>query len=221
MKVLFVAEQISKDLPEAFSILGYGFYLQPMMLPLLAEMPPGSLGVQLTNQAMCLVTLGNTQMLSFTSSEPLWPPCDQSLGASPKPVELYATCKKRPVVLDGMQAISMQGFDDDLLSFPHSQLDVLDHTGPAEVFCRANVSWHSQVPDSIMIRQQFASQIHGTVDHTLDAIYFDPSMTVLSFAITAHLLLCEACQSLPDALIDRQVTAICQLQVVAAACLSI
>ncbi|KAK9843248.1 hypothetical protein WJX74_009204 [Apatococcus lobatus] len=49
--------QISKDLPEAFSILGYGFYLQPMMLPLLAEMPAGSLGVKLTNQAMCLVTL--------------------------------------------------------------------------------------------------------------------------------------------------------------------
>ena len=55
---MLVAGQISRDLPEAFSILGYGFYLQPMMLPLLAEMPPGSLGVKLTNQAMCLVTLG-------------------------------------------------------------------------------------------------------------------------------------------------------------------
>ncbi|KAK9867727.1 hypothetical protein WJX84_006460 [Apatococcus fuscideae] len=50
--------QASKGLPEAFSILGYGFYLQPMMLPLLNEMPLGALGVELTNQAMCLVTLG-------------------------------------------------------------------------------------------------------------------------------------------------------------------
>ncbi len=50
--------QWSADLPEAFVVLGYAFYIQPMLMPLLHEMPPGQLGVRLTTTAVRYVTLG-------------------------------------------------------------------------------------------------------------------------------------------------------------------
>ena len=52
------ALQWSADLPEAFVVLGYAFYIQPMLMPLLHEMPPGQLGVRLTTTAVRYVTLG-------------------------------------------------------------------------------------------------------------------------------------------------------------------
>jgi len=45
-------------LPEAFGILSFAFYLTPMLLPLLREMPPGKLGVDLTCRAVQFVTAG-------------------------------------------------------------------------------------------------------------------------------------------------------------------
>ena len=50
--------QWSADLPEAFVILGYAFYVQPMLMPLLHEMPAGQLGVHLVTKAVRYVTLG-------------------------------------------------------------------------------------------------------------------------------------------------------------------
>jgi sodium-coupled neutral amino acid transporter 11 len=36
--------QVDEHLPEAFTIIGFAFYMQPMMMPLVAEMPPGPQG---------------------------------------------------------------------------------------------------------------------------------------------------------------------------------
>ncbi|KAK9845342.1 hypothetical protein WJX81_003878 [Elliptochloris bilobata] len=46
------------DLPESFAVLGFAFYLQPCLLPLLAEMPPGAAGVRLMTAATRTVVLG-------------------------------------------------------------------------------------------------------------------------------------------------------------------
>lgn len=45
------------DLPEAVAVLSFAFYLQPMLLPLLKEMPPGDIGVELTSKALQFVTM--------------------------------------------------------------------------------------------------------------------------------------------------------------------
>ena len=50
--------QISKESTEAFAVFGYAFYLQPLLMPLLHEMPPGRIGVELTTKATAIVTLG-------------------------------------------------------------------------------------------------------------------------------------------------------------------
>ena len=34
--------QVTKDLPEAMAVMGFAFYVAPMLLPLRAEMPPGN-----------------------------------------------------------------------------------------------------------------------------------------------------------------------------------
>lgn len=34
--------QVTKDLPEAMAVMGFAFYVAPMLLPLRAEMPPGT-----------------------------------------------------------------------------------------------------------------------------------------------------------------------------------
>lgn len=46
------------ELPESFAVLGFAFYLQPCLLPLLAEMPPGAAGVRLMTAATRTVIMG-------------------------------------------------------------------------------------------------------------------------------------------------------------------
>lgn len=50
--------QVTSDLPEAFSVLGFAFYIQPMMMPLLHEMPGGQRGIALTSRAVYIVVMG-------------------------------------------------------------------------------------------------------------------------------------------------------------------
>ena len=50
--------QVTADLPEAFSVLGFAFFIQPMMMPLLHEMPAGPRGVALTSHAVYIVVMG-------------------------------------------------------------------------------------------------------------------------------------------------------------------
>ena len=50
--------QWSPDVPEAFAVYGFAFYVQPMLMPLLQEMPAGPLGVSLMTTAVRVVTLG-------------------------------------------------------------------------------------------------------------------------------------------------------------------
>ena len=57
-----VALQSAGQLPEAFVVLGFAFYLQPMMMPLLHDMPPGATGLAITSTAVKIVILG---MFSF------------------------------------------------------------------------------------------------------------------------------------------------------------
>lgn len=45
-------------LPEAFVVLGFAFYLQPMMMPLLHDMPPGPTGLAITSTAVKIVIIG-------------------------------------------------------------------------------------------------------------------------------------------------------------------
>eukprot|EP01023_Acetabularia_acetabulum_P000592 TRINITY_DN10247_c0_g1_i6.p2 TRINITY_DN10247_c0_g1~~TRINITY_DN10247_c0_g1_i6.p2 ORF type:complete len:471 (-),score=45.51 TRINITY_DN10247_c0_g1_i6:2072-3484(-) len=61
-EVPLFAFRIDWKLPEAFSVLGFSFYLQPMLLPLYAEMPRGAAGLQITIKAvhyavLCVATL--------------------------------------------------------------------------------------------------------------------------------------------------------------------
>lgn len=46
------------NVPEAVSVFGFAFYLQPMMMPLLLEMPKGKVGVKLTSWSARIVVLG-------------------------------------------------------------------------------------------------------------------------------------------------------------------
>lgn len=46
------------QLPEAVAVLSFAFYLQPMLLPLLSEMPPGRAGLDATCRALQIVTVG-------------------------------------------------------------------------------------------------------------------------------------------------------------------
>lgn len=50
--------QPSADLPEAFAVLGFAFYVQPMLMPLLHEMPPGQASVGITCTAVRVVVGG-------------------------------------------------------------------------------------------------------------------------------------------------------------------
>ncbi len=47
--------QLSTELPEAFAVLGFAFYVQPMLMPLLHEMPPGQASVGITCTAVRIV----------------------------------------------------------------------------------------------------------------------------------------------------------------------
>lgn len=46
------------DVANAFSLFGFAFYLQAIMMPLLAEMPPGRTGARITNAASNITVLG-------------------------------------------------------------------------------------------------------------------------------------------------------------------
>ncbi|GIL95234.1 hypothetical protein Vretimale_1266 [Volvox reticuliferus] len=44
--------KVDAHLPEAFAVLGFAFYMQPMLMPLLKEMPSGPAGTRLTERAV-------------------------------------------------------------------------------------------------------------------------------------------------------------------------
>lgn len=50
--------RVDDQLPEAAAILSFAFYTQPMLLPLLSEMPPGKAGLDATCKAVQVVTVG-------------------------------------------------------------------------------------------------------------------------------------------------------------------
>lgn len=45
---------------QAVSVFGFAFYIQPVIMPLLEEMPVGQLGVKLTSYSTRVVVLGAT-----------------------------------------------------------------------------------------------------------------------------------------------------------------
>ncbi|KAI3429787.1 hypothetical protein D9Q98_010100 [Chlorella vulgaris] len=49
---------VAAGVPESVGVLSFAFYLTPMLLPLLREMPAGSVGVDLTCRAVQIVTAG-------------------------------------------------------------------------------------------------------------------------------------------------------------------
>ena len=53
------------DLPEAFAVLGFAFYVQPMLMPLLHELPPGPASVSLTGTAVRIVVIGVASLVSL------------------------------------------------------------------------------------------------------------------------------------------------------------
>ena len=60
------ALQSAGQLPEAFVVLGFAFYLQPMMMPLLHDMPPGPSGFAITSTAVKIVIIGTLPFVSYT-----------------------------------------------------------------------------------------------------------------------------------------------------------
>lgn len=50
--------KVNADLPEAIAVLGYAFYFQPMLLPLLHEMPRGAAGVSILRTAVRVTVMG-------------------------------------------------------------------------------------------------------------------------------------------------------------------
>jgi hypothetical protein len=50
--------QVTEDLPEAFSLLGFAFYLQPLMMPIIREMPEGKTGRNALSAAVHASVLG-------------------------------------------------------------------------------------------------------------------------------------------------------------------
>ncbi len=47
--------QLDPHLPEAFAVLGFAFYMQPMLMPVLKEMPKGPGGVAVSERAVHVV----------------------------------------------------------------------------------------------------------------------------------------------------------------------
>ncbi|KAG1668620.1 hypothetical protein FOA52_001489 [Chlamydomonas sp. UWO 241] len=58
--------KIDEHLPEAFSVLGFAFYMQPMLMPLLREMPRGPAGVAGSERAVHIVLYGVASMVYGT-----------------------------------------------------------------------------------------------------------------------------------------------------------
>lgn len=55
---LLLLLQVNDQLPEAFSLLGYAFYLQPLIMPIIREMPEGKSGRQALTAAVHSSLLG-------------------------------------------------------------------------------------------------------------------------------------------------------------------
>lgn len=55
--------QITKELPEAMAVMGFAFYIAPMLLPLRLEMPSGKAGDRLTIQASVVVIMVIAQIV--------------------------------------------------------------------------------------------------------------------------------------------------------------
>eukprot|EP00879_Flechtneria_rotunda_P030662 GHRR01033328.1.p1 GENE.GHRR01033328.1~~GHRR01033328.1.p1 ORF type:complete len:419 (+),score=127.36 GHRR01033328.1:532-1788(+) len=58
--------EVDGHLPEAFAVVGYAFYMQPMMMPLLREMPDGSAGVMVMQRAVHTTLYGVALTVYFT-----------------------------------------------------------------------------------------------------------------------------------------------------------
>jgi sodium-coupled neutral amino acid transporter 11 len=58
LPIVRIAPGTEAQLPEAMSVLFFAFYLQPMLLPLLSEMPSGKQGQDLLCRALNVTTLG-------------------------------------------------------------------------------------------------------------------------------------------------------------------
>lgn len=56
--IFTVPKEFRRNIPESISILSFAFYLQPLLLPLLSEMPDGDRGLKITCKALRHVTLG-------------------------------------------------------------------------------------------------------------------------------------------------------------------
>lgn len=54
---------MNRELPEAMSVMGFAFYVTPMLLPLRAEMPAGSGGDKIMRGATLAVILGVAQVV--------------------------------------------------------------------------------------------------------------------------------------------------------------
>lgn len=50
--------QVTDQLPEAFSLLGFAFYLQPLIMPIIREMPEGKAGRQALTAAVHTSLMG-------------------------------------------------------------------------------------------------------------------------------------------------------------------
>jgi hypothetical protein len=49
---------LAGNVTQAISIFGFAFYIQPIMMPLLLEMPKGKVGVKLISWSTRIVVLG-------------------------------------------------------------------------------------------------------------------------------------------------------------------
>eukprot|EP00882_Tetradesmus_deserticola_P021587 GHRQ01023369.1.p1 GENE.GHRQ01023369.1~~GHRQ01023369.1.p1 ORF type:complete len:212 (+),score=81.99 GHRQ01023369.1:248-883(+) len=58
--------QVDSHLPEAFAVVGYAFYMQPMMMPLLREMPEGEHGVRIMQRAVHATLFGIALTVYFS-----------------------------------------------------------------------------------------------------------------------------------------------------------
>lgn len=83
-----VFPQVNDQLPEAFSLLGYAFYLQPLIMPIIREMPEGRSGRQALTAAVHSSLLGKstngTMWLQFLMAQSLGPVRHSGAYTQPK-----------------------------------------------------------------------------------------------------------------------------------------
>lgn len=58
----FPASGWNSELSSAVSTFGFAYYIQPIMMPMLSEMPPGKAGVKLTSLSMRMVVMGSANI---------------------------------------------------------------------------------------------------------------------------------------------------------------